>query len=199
MRKLLLIIALVYLLPTHLWAQGNEDLDVFKDEFFAPEPVYKAGDIMINTGVGIGLPVIWVTNYRVPLIISAEYGFDDKVSLGLFTVFNSGFEPVSTTTETYAAYKQRINGLRMSIHLTPWINERFDADLNTQRLDLYFGAMAGLTRESYLLNNERNINFNFFRSAFIGSRFMFNSIVGLYLELGGTPNGLLNGGLTLKL
>lgn len=97
---------------------------------------YGKGDVLLNLGIGAG----HAYGGGLPIMASAEFALNDAISIGPYVGF---------TSWGYRSFGYRWNytfidfGARGSYHFSKHI------DMNTDKLDLYGGAMLGFVVSSY--------------------------------------------------
>jgi hypothetical protein len=101
---------------------------------------YRKGDVLLNFGFGAGYYYAGGT----PIVASAEFALNDAFSIGPYLGFTSyGYHS--------GAYRWNYTfidfGARGSYHFSKHLN------LNTDKLDLYGGAMLGFVSSHYSDNN----------------------------------------------
>ena len=111
--------------------------------FFAQEASaqadYSKGDVLLNAGLGLGYYYAGGT----PVVFSAEFAVNDVFSIGPYL----GFTSYTYRWNFGSSYRYRYTfidfGVRGSYHFSKHLN------LNTNKLDLYGGAMLGYVASSF--------------------------------------------------
>ena len=133
------------------------------------------GKTFVNAGIGIGTIGFSGTG-GLPVTLSAEHGFTDKISGGLFMGI--------VQRKYYADYKYnyKVIGVRASYHF----NELLQVEV--PKLDLYGGASIfyrGYTLKYEGLNGKEKLtDSNIGVGIHAGARYMFSQNIGGYAELG---------------
>lgn len=172
----------------------------------AQSNAYAKGSKILNAGVSFGYFGYGYFGTRsglnIPLNASLEYGFTDVISAGPYLgyarwsyQYNDGFG------ETKYAWTFVSAGAKGSFHYTNLLNDLIDADLDEEKIDLYFSLLLGLEFRSYKDNSgydyyANNTVVQFGPNA--GVRYLFNKNLGVYVEGGRGNFGWLNLGITAK-
>lgn len=140
---------------------------------------YEKGDNLLNIGVGLGGGI------GIPIGISYEHGFSDKISGGVYVGYSGN---VGITNWTYM-----LGAARASYHF----------DFNVDKLDPYLGAMIGyqyITIDGKSLNDMLPAAMRpnlFLWGGHAGARYLLSEKFGVFAEVGyGLAN--LNAGVTFK-
>jgi hypothetical protein len=148
---------------------------------FASKAQYQKGDFLLNAGLGLGY--YYGPGGGVSLLVSGEYAFTDKLTIG-------GYLGYSTATYNYGfgGYKLNYNfidfGARGSYHFS----ELFG--ITNEKLDIYGGAFLGYVVSSYTYNGSTLTGYNdayggnVRTGIFAGARYYFAPKVAAYGELG---------------
>jgi hypothetical protein len=143
---------------------------------------YEKGNSLLNIGVGFG------GGFGMPIGLSYEYGFSDKISGGVYLGYASTSENfgVAEWKWTYG-----MGAARASYHF----------DFNVEGLDPYLGVMLGY---NYAKGDWSSGSFNVNPSAggvlyggYAGARYLFTEKFGIFAEVG-YGIGNLNAGLAFK-
>lgn len=213
MRIKLTLISL--LITTFLSAQDTEESGGY-DGYVSPENrAYSPGNLYINGGVNFFYgrlaprAVSWWAGYEYsstpPLLLSAEFGFDEQFSIGGFLGYRRyGWSYRDGLNRDYDYnYNMTAFGVRGSFHYVPLANEHFDIGLEEDHFDFYVTLFMGfrLTSESITRPDlrETNTDVRFILGPVLGFRYMFNDTFGAYIEGGRGSLGYGNLGLTIKI
>ncbi len=95
-------------------------------------------------------------------------------------------------------------GGRGSFHLTPYLNDWFDAAIDEHKLDIYGALVSGFDLRSYgALEGHDESGFGqtvrFFVGPFAGARYYISDNLAIYSEIGLGPLGALSGGVSWEL
>ncbi|WP_257657821.1 hypothetical protein [Parapedobacter lycopersici] len=156
---------------------------------------FQKGTTMVNAGVGLGTALGGLGKARPAISVSLDHGFWEiggpgVISLGGY-IGNTGYK--YTDPGYTAKWNYIIVGARGAYHYNGF---------ELPELDVYGGAMLGYNIVSYSadgggteLSNSYGSGLGF--SGFLGGRWLFNSNLGAYAELGYGVS-VLSAGLTFK-
>ena len=150
--------------------------------FILLSSVTKAQDVkgrnFINAGIGLGSFHLVGTG-GLPIVISVEHGFHEKISGGLY------FGYIQRTYSTYWKYKYVVVGARGSYHFNELIN------IDNPKVDVYGGATLYYRGYKFKYTNEADNDFNTKTSGgtvgvalHAGGRYMFTENIGGFAEVG---------------
>lgn len=160
---------------------------------------FQAGDVLLSPGIGLGVyGVGYGLGFAVPVVFNADVGVHDYVSVGAYAGF-------WTTGWTNYRWNSTHVGGRASFHFWPLLDENVDADLRSDKLDVYITGWLG-----YNLRTARytgpgsdpdlySWGNRFQGGAQAGIRYFFNDFIGVFGEVGGTPTSFTNAGVTFKI
>jgi hypothetical protein len=141
----------------------------------------KAQDVMgrnfVNVGIGLGSFHLSGTG-GLPLSVSVEHGFHDKISAGLYVGF------IQRTFATYWKYRYVVVGARGSYHFNELIQ------IDNPKVDLYGGATLYYRGYKYKYTNgevDESIKTSggtVGMALHAGGRYMFADKVGGFAEVG---------------
>lgn len=160
---------------------------------------FKAGDVMLSPGIGLGIyGAGYGLGFTVPVVFNAEFGVHDYVSVGAYVGFwTNGWR-------NYRWNSTHVGG-RASFHAWQLIDEKVDADLMSDDLDVYVTAWLGYNFRRARFTGDGINSFTigtwgnrFQGGAQIGVRYFFTENIGVFGEIGGTPTSYSNAGLTFK-
>lgn len=157
------------------------------------DKAFQKGDVMLSPGIGAGVygNSIIGLGYALPVVFNADFGVHDYVSVG-------GYVGFWTSKSGSTRYSSTHVGARGSFHFWQLIDDKVDADLKGDKLDLYATIWLG-----YNLRNPNNSNILFDNrlqgGSQIGVRYFISNKFGFFAEVGGTPTSYSNIGITLKL
>lgn len=165
---------------------------------------FKKGDVIISPGIGLGTyGVGYGLGFAVPVVLNADFGVHDYVSVGAYTSFwtkkwNYAFNEKYRFTSTHF-------GVRASFHFWKLIDKHVDTDLLSDKLDIYFCPWLGYNlrtakwiSDGNLQNSNLGWGNRFQGGAQIGVRYYFNKNFGVFGEWGGTPSSWSNWGISIK-
>jgi hypothetical protein len=145
---------------------------VFSASFASAQARYDKGDVLINAGIGLG----YYYAGGVPLLLSAEFGVNDVITVGPYlgyTSYNWGFG---------SGYRLAFIdfGVRGSYHFS----ELFE--IRNEKVDIYGGAFLGYVVSSYPseLQGYDPYPGRFRLGIHAGVRYFFTEAVAGYGELG---------------
>jgi hypothetical protein len=170
--------------------------------FRSQAQMYDKGTITINPGISFG--TIGFGGYGLygtgagflPITANVEYSINDKFAVGPYLGY------YSRRYVDYWRYTVLSFGARGTFHASELINDALDANINTEKLDLYGTALLGL--ETFTTRWETSVqpygNYSNVRLGIVlGARYMFTDNIGGFLELGRGALGYSTLGLTFKL
>ena len=164
----------------------------------------KKGDVMISPGMGLGVyGVGYGVGFTVPVVLNLDIGVHKYVSVGAYGGFwtkkwNYGFSDKYRFTSSHF-------GARASFHWWQLLDEKVNADLKSNKLDIYVTPWLGYNiRNAKWVDNDGFSSSNvawgnrFQGGAQIGVRYFVNDHIGFFGEWGGTPTAYANIGLTVN-
>ena len=211
MRKSLLLCTLLTAALQTTFAQDQPAPAPAPDVVPAARQAYSKGDLTLSLGTSLNyLGNGWSrssgqrTGLPLPIILNADYGVHEIISVGGFASFyRSGLE--NSVFQSHRTVS--MSGVRATFHLTEFLNEKACTRLDPRKLDIYFGALAGFSVSRY--SNEweppfepdrtSNTNVRLLKSTVAGLRYFVKPRVGLYVEGGSGQAGRLNFGVTMRL
>ena len=146
---------------------------------------YQKGDNLLNLGVGIG------GTYGMPIGLSFEHGFSDKISGGVYLGYASKEENFG-----FAAWKW--------MHLLGVARASYHFNFNVENLGPYAGVILGYNYAKGEWSNGAGGNWatpsagGVVYGGHVGARYLFSSSFGIFAELG-YGLGNVNAGITFKL
>jgi hypothetical protein len=163
---------------------------------------FKKGDVMLSPGFGLGLyGVGYGVGFAVPVVFNADIGVHDYVSVGAYGAFwtkkwNYGFNDNYRFTSSHF-------GVRGSFHWWQLLDEKVNADLKGDKLDIYLTVWMGYNlRTAKWIDSGSGTNLGFGNrfqgGAQLGMRYFFHKNIGVFAEWGGTPSAYSNIGLSFK-
>lgn len=163
---------------------------------------FKKGDVMLSPGIGLGTYGIgYGVGFALPVILNADFGVHDYVSVGAYGGFwirswNYSFNEKYRFTSTHF-------GARASFHWWKLLDENVNADLLSDKLDIYFTPWLGYNLRTAKWSGSQNIGNVGFGNRFqggaqMGVRYFIKENFGFFAEWGGTPTSWSNWGLTVK-
>lgn len=155
----------------------------------ADAKVYENGKSYLNAGIGLGSTLVGDITLP-PISASYEMGFTDKISAGGFVGFALSEEDYSFGTYSYSHI---IIGGRGSYHF-----------YNEKDMEAYAGAMVGYnivsasyeSKSGYTASGSASGS-DLTYSVYLGGRYMFTEMLGVYGEFGYGVS-YLNVGITAK-
>ncbi|MEM6803677.1 MAG: hypothetical protein AAF696_19895 [Bacteroidota bacterium] len=161
---------------------------------------FEQGGLSISPGINIGGLGFYGNGSGLPVVLSGEYGILDFLGAGPYVGFvNYSF---GSGASKYS-YRFITFGVRGDFHYSALLEEVLDANLNSDKLDLYVALLLGYQTTSY-----SGPDGSIFRGAFnnrgnsglaIGGRYYFSEKLGVFVEAGRILYGSLNLGLSLKI
>lgn len=161
---------------------------------------FEQGGLSISPGINIGGLGFYGNGSGLPIVVSGEYGILDMLGVGPYVGFvNYNF---GSGASKYS-YRFITFGVRGDFHYSALLEELLEANLNSDKLDLYVALLLGYQTTSY-----SGPDGSVFRGAFnnrgtsglaIGGRFYFSEKLGVFVEAGRILYGSLNLGLTIKM
>lgn len=161
---------------------------------------FEKGDVMLSPGIGLGVYGVGfgLGGFALPVVFNADFGVHDYVSVGAYGGFwtrrwNGGFGGNGDRLSSIHV------GARASFHFWQLIDDKVDADLVSDKLDIYFTPWLGYNIRT------GNGGFGVFGfgnrvqgGAQLGARYFLNDHIGFFGEWGGTPTSYSNFGMTFK-
>lgn len=177
--------------------------------YFIAQPVkaqmYEPGSISVNAGISFG--AIGFGGYGafggssgfLPLNLNLEYSINDKFAVGPYLGYYSRRYNNSDFRFTALAF-----GARGTFHATDVINDALDANIDSEKVDIYGSALLGLENFRTTWDNTSGFDpdydyTNVRLGLVVGARYMFTPNVGAFLELGRGALGYSTLGVTFKL
>ena len=132
-----------------------------------------------------------------PMTAYLELGIHEYVTVGPFVA-------ISRWEYTNRMRSFLTIGGRGSFHLTPFINDWFDAEIDEREWDIYGAAATGLGFRSYGADEHHEesgfgSNVRFYIGPFAGVRYYLSEQTAVYTELGYGPLGALSFGVSVDL
>ncbi len=136
---------------------------------------------------------------RMPVFVGADYGVRSDVGIGVLLGWNQrmfkdpGAPPYNVNYYYY--------GLRLGLHLTRFINQNTPFRLNPNHIDTYINVFAARQVASQVtfsaggLDNTGSVTLV---GGVLGARFYTMNYVGILLEVGAGPYGIVNAGICAK-
>jgi hypothetical protein len=140
-----------------------------------------------------------------PLTAYMEIGMLDNITVGPFAGYSRWNYVNTDLAETWNYTWSFSNaGVRGSLHLTRFLNNVFNLDINENRTDWYVTLIAGIEYRQYSTTStefvERFDNeFNFLFGPLGGVRYYLGSSLGFYFEAGLGNHGIFATGMSLRL
>jgi hypothetical protein len=201
----LFLFILPLLISKNLYSQDyNPQLD---------KKAYQKGDFIFNMGMSPG--VIRQSPYSMsnpdrmgsvfPLVIGAEYGFQEFLSTGPYLGFYSRGYKWTYLGGTYSSFSRYIStGAKVSFHMLSLLNREFGSNISEDQLDIYVASHFGVEIESFEENDEIRGQYttNYLRivvGPVFGARILITERFGVFLEIGRGALGYSNMGVTFRL
>ena len=136
---------------------------------------------------------------RMPVFVGADYGVRSDVGIGVLLGWNQrmfkdpGAPPYNVNYYYY--------GLRLGMHLTKFINQNTPFRLNPNHVDTYvsvFAARQVASQVTFSAGGLENTGSVTLVGGLIGARLYTMNYVGLLIELGAGPYGIVNAGICAK-
>lgn len=132
-----------------------------------------------------------------PLVAYLEMGMHEYVTVGPFVAFSRW--DYSDRSRSFLTV-----GGRGSFHLTPFINDWFDAAIDERQWDIYGAMASGLNFRHYGAFEHQDEsgfgrNIRFFLGPIVGARYYLAEETAVYSELGVGPLGALTVGVSVNL
>jgi hypothetical protein len=174
--------------------------------------LFSARSIIMN--IGFGIPTYqtpYNNNFTLPKTsLALEFGIHKWISLGGFVAINywssNGQDKNFTYLQTQPDF---LIGAKGSFHFSAIGNEKWNWNLNTERVDIYASAFVGVgtymwnqqitDRNTGVVTTSSGSNTYPVVGASAGIRYLFTPRFGVYAEAGFSPLGNINGGFTFKL
>lgn len=182
MKKNLKLLVTVLLLTFTVFSISAQDGD----------KAFQKGNVMLSIGVGAGVYGHSVNGlaFSLPFIFNADFGVHDYVSVG-------GYAGFWTSKSGGNRYNSTHIGGRGSFHFWQLIDDKVDADMKGDKLDIYATIWLGYNLRK--VDNSTILFANRLRGGSqIGVRYFVSNGFGFFLEVGGTPTSYSNIGLTFK-
>ena len=138
-------------------------------------------------------------SYKMPVFLSAELGVRSDVGLGVLGGYSQ--RQVKDANSTLTTLNNYYYGLKLNIHLIRWINDQAKLRISEHKTDVYVGLWAARNTEEQLDLNSPDKVFNgttTIMGAIAGLKIYSKYNLGLMLEAGFGPYGLLNAGICYK-
>lgn len=152
---------------------------------FAQAQNYQKGDNLLNFGIGVG------GDLGLPIGLSYEIGFSDKISGGIYAGYSS-----KTQNVVIADWKWT--------HIMGAARASYHFNFNVDKLDPYVGVMLGYNYAKGKWSNGGGAGWpepsagGVIYGGHAGARYMFSNKMGVFAEVG-YGIGNLNAGITFKL
>jgi hypothetical protein len=136
---------------------------------------------------------------RIPLFIGTDIGVSDQLAFGLY----AGWSQRTRKPANYAPYD--INyyyyGARFSWHFTKWLSDNTPIKLDRRNVDVYATIWGGrnLAREVIFAGSSVGNGNVSALGGYIGARIYTMYRVGVLVELGAGPFGVMNLGVCVKI
>lgn len=161
---------------------------------------FEQGHMGISPGINLGGIGFYGSGAGLPIVASGEYGILDMIGVGPYVGFvNYKFGSGSSSY----SYRFITIGARGDFHYTALLEELLEADLLSDKLDLYLAVLIGYQTVSY-----SGADGSFFRGLYsnrvnsglaIGGRYYISPNLAVFVEAGRVLYGALNIGVTLKI
>ncbi|MGK0389993.1 MAG: hypothetical protein ACI94Y_002743 [Maribacter sp.] len=155
------------------------------------DKAFQKGDVMLSIGIGAGVYGNSVNGlgFSIPVVFNADFGLHGYVSVGAY----AGFWRSNAFNTRYNSIHI---GARGSFHFWQLIDDKVDADLMGDKLDIYATVWVGYNLRKF---SSANINDNRVQvGSQIGVRYFIKKNFGFFAEVGGAPTSYSNVGITLK-
>ncbi|MFO7874557.1 MAG: hypothetical protein R6U62_08740 [Bacteroidales bacterium] len=172
---------------------------------FTPARTYGDGsDFREARIVGGGLSLNYTYGYvgsrslRVPPVVAyVEIGVHERITVGPFFGYSRWSYPARTHSFVNV-------GGRASFHLSPFLNEVLDANIDVNEFDIYAAMFSGLELRIHGPSAEDNSgsyidNTRLFLGPVAGLRYNFSDNIGVFSEMGRGALGALTIGISLHL
>lgn len=179
-----MFIGLLLVTPTRTYANGTD----FR------EARIVGGGLSLNYTYGY----VGSRSLRVPPVVAyVEIGVHERVTVGPFFGYSRWSYPARTRTFVNA-------GARASFHLSPFLNEVLDVNIDENEFDIYAAMFSGFELRSYGPSDETAAtdffdNTRLFLGPVAGLRYNFSDNIGLFSEMGRGALGALTIGISLHL
>lgn len=165
---------------------------------------FQKSDKLISPGIGLGLRSNSGIGPTIPLVINADIGILDFLSVGAYAGYWTR-EWNYMFAQTYRLNSTHL-GLRASFHFWNLLEDAFELDLKSGELDVYVSIWSGYNARSKKIVSQKfePDNFYTFRDRYqsgisMGVRYFPKDKFGIFAEFGGTPTSYSTIGVTLKL
>jgi len=150
----------------------------------AMSQTYEKGDNLLNVGVGFG------GSMGMPIGISFEHGFTDKISGGVYLGYAGKTDAVAYLGDV--KYTYMLGAARASYHF----------NFNVDKLDPYVGVILGYNYAKVDIENSNPLwptptAGGMVYGGHAGARYLFSPKIGVFAEVG-YGIGNLNAGLAVK-
>jgi hypothetical protein len=138
-------------------------------------------------------------SYKMPFFLSAELGVRSDVGLGLLGGWSQ--RQIKNANATLTTLNNYYYGLKLNIHLIRWINDQAKLRISEHKTDAYVGLWAARnTEEQVELTNPGPVfsGTSTIMGAIAGLKIYSKYNLGLMLEAGFGPYGLINAGICYK-
>lgn len=195
MKKLFYLVAVVLItaliLPMNANAQGSESGEIRG---------FNKGKIVPQIGIGLGTyyyaPGYVGRGFAIPVVFGIEGGVHDYVGVG-------GYFGAATRRYSYGNGRDRITtlstGARGTFHFYNMIEDLTDANLHTDKLDIYVGVLLGYEHNIYSDEDINSFRGRFFGGGMVGVRYYPTKCFGIYAEVGRNVLSFINLGAAFRL
>lgn len=173
--------------------------------------VFNETAILLNFGGGIpSFQTPYANSFAIPkLSLALEFGVHKWISVGGFMALNYW---ASSGENAFWKWEQLqpdfLAGAKGSFHFSAIGNEKWNWNINTEKVDIYASAFVGAGVYAWTKRETDKSNGNVYTStgsspypvigASVGIRYFISPTFGFYGEAGYTPLGLINGGFSFK-
>ena len=207
MKKYVLLLLVCLVITTVARAQ--------REKAYGDDKAFEKSDILLAAGASFGYFGFYgsYTSASIPIIVAVEYGLVKYVSLGGFVSYQS-YAYSDTYRETIPphnkvpydyVYSAISMGVKGSFHVFPYLNDKFQTEIDDSRMDAYLTAYAGVSFHSYReLTSTGYTGYDklvprYFAGPGAGFRYMFINRFGAFAEAGVGAVGLTTIGVVYKL
>ncbi|MDX2249997.1 MAG: hypothetical protein SF052_24655 [Bacteroidia bacterium] len=162
-------------------------------------------DLTISPAVGIGGFGNYgnYTTFSLPVIVQAEYGLTDELSLGPFVSY-SRFKYGGVISYPYNWHVINVGG-RVSYRFMPLVEQLASKELNTGKWDFYATAFLSYenvvyrAKEGPLPNGGTRLRTRFRFGPSLGAKYYIKPNIAPFVETGITTFGTISAGVSLGL
>lgn len=185
----LVLVALLLLSTAEAFAQRKKFTQAFDKGMFTVDA---------HTSLGLYRSRQFLSS-RMPVFVGADYGVRSDVGIGVLLGWNQRMfkDPGSAPYNVNYYYY----GLRLGMHLTKFINQNTPFRLNPNHVDTYvsvFAARQVASQVTFSAGGLENTGSVTLVGGLIGARLYTMNYVGLLIELGAGPYGIVNAGICAK-